>query len=190
MNLITALPTWLTLNGLLILRLVYIETIFIVILTFYRPLDDDSVLSKQHARLTLQLAEEQLEKGTFPREDYRELLELTDIFWRGDLPGERKFTMRKPGAHHRARFMHQAIYFLKMQLLSEQFAMSQKERAQVNEQFLPLQSIFNNNIPFIRSKEWLNISPRFIAALFLRARLSSSAPNDDWLFLIAMYSYR
>ena len=55
-----------------------------------------------------------LNKGTFPREDYREVAELNLIWLGGTLPNSRKFFIRKPGAVHHARFMAKSIYLLKM----------------------------------------------------------------------------
>lgn len=71
-----------------------------------------------------------LSKKSFPREDYRELVELTVLF----LCGEISWTIRirKAGANHNARFMAYAIYFLKLQMMSERFQMSQNERTEVN----------------------------------------------------------
>jgi hypothetical protein len=61
-------------------------------------------------------------------EDYRELLELTVIYFGGST--SRKFKLRKPGAHHHARFMAYAIYFLKIELMSERFSHDHNERNQ------------------------------------------------------------
>ena len=66
--------------------------------------------------------------GVFPREDYRELLELLThllggkIFRKGkkNPPKEVQFKMERPGAFHHARFMSKAIYFLKMFMLTPQ----------------------------------------------------------------------
>ena len=60
-------------------------------------------------------AKDCLTKNTFPREDYRELIELTFVYLGGELPA-RKFFLRQPGAMHHARFMSKAIYLLKMEL--------------------------------------------------------------------------
>ena len=48
-----------------------------------------------------------------PRDDYRELLNLASLMIGLDI----QFTIRKPGALHRARWMAKAIYSLKMELL-------------------------------------------------------------------------
>lgn len=69
--------------------------------------------------------------NVFPREDYRELMELTVIFLGGTCPPPRKFEFRKPGAYHHARFMHKEIYYLKMFLLSHRFNLYDVEQDQV-----------------------------------------------------------
>ncbi|KAK4024350.1 hypothetical protein OUZ56_009768 [Daphnia magna] len=77
----------------------------------------------QQASKVLKWGENHLMACSFPREDYRELIELTVVYLGGKVPPPRIFNLRKPGAHHRARFMHIAIYALKMQLMSERFKM-------------------------------------------------------------------
>lgn len=59
-----------------------------------------------------------------PRDDYKELLELTLIFV-GVIP--EKFSFRKPGACHHARWMAKAIYLLKMYLFREQLSLKKDE---------------------------------------------------------------
>ena len=67
------------------------------------PDDSDSFLFKQAEKI-LEWAEERMVNGTFPREDYRELLELTVVYLGGTvkrktLAGvvETEFYMRFPG---------------------------------------------------------------------------------------------
>ncbi|EFX83568.1 hypothetical protein DAPPUDRAFT_315351 [Daphnia pulex] len=55
----------------------------------------------------LEWASNCLESDTFPRSDYRELVELT-VFLGGAVF---LFSFRKPGAHHHARFMAYSIFF-------------------------------------------------------------------------------
>jgi hypothetical protein len=69
----------------------------------------------------LKWGENHLLTCSFPRKHYRELIELTVVYLGGKVPPSRIFYLRKPGAHHRARFMHIAIYALKMKLMSERF---------------------------------------------------------------------
>jgi hypothetical protein len=66
-------------------------------------------------------------KDTFPRGDYRELIELTLIYLGGSFP-HRNFYLRKPSAIHHARFMSKAIYLLKMELMSERIDLTVEER--------------------------------------------------------------
>lgn len=56
------------------------------------------------------------------REDHRELLQLA-LMWLG---ANDRFTVRKPGATIRARFMSHAIYSIKIFLFRAQFALSSK----------------------------------------------------------------
>ncbi len=53
------------------------------------------------------------EECAFPREDYRELLELTLFFFTGYLAGNHRFQFRNPGALHHARFMKKLSIFLR-----------------------------------------------------------------------------
>ena len=50
----------------------------------------------------------------FPREDYKELIELS-LTYLNKTP--KNFTIKKPGAIHRARWMSKMIYSLKIVLL-------------------------------------------------------------------------
>lgn len=59
-----------------------------------------------------------------PRDDYKEFLELTLVFV-GVIP--EKFSFRKPGACHHARWMAKAIYVLKMYLFREQLPLKKGE---------------------------------------------------------------
>ena len=72
----------------------------------------------------LSWAKEELRKGTFPRADYREFLELVIVSLGGKMEN---FTFKLPGPDHHARWMSKCIYFLKMQLLSKVFKMTEEE---------------------------------------------------------------
>lgn len=61
-----------------------------------------------------------------PRDDYKELLQLTIIFLGGSL--EKATSFRTPAGLHRARWMAKAIYSLKIFLFQNQFKMSKKEQ--------------------------------------------------------------
>jgi len=60
-----------------------------------------------------------------PREDYRELLDLSIIYLGGVPPDGIKF--KKPGAYHMARWMAKAIYTLKLYLFRTEFKLSTLE---------------------------------------------------------------
>ncbi|CAH1114867.1 unnamed protein product [Psylliodes chrysocephalus] len=60
-----------------------------------------------------------------PRDDYRELLELSSVFL-GNRPTE-NFTFKTPGPTHHARWLSKAIYSLKIYLFQEQFSLSRAE---------------------------------------------------------------
>ena len=84
-------------------------------------------LGKQ-AEAVLGWAEDHHQRGTWPRDDYRELLELTIILLGGKVEN---FTFKYPGADHHARWLSKANYNMKLELLSEQFVMDVKEREDV-----------------------------------------------------------
>ncbi|XP_074114013.1 uncharacterized protein LOC141537081 [Cotesia typhae] len=60
-----------------------------------------------------------------PRDDYKEILELSLIFL-GEMPREQVF-FKRPGAVHHARWMAKAIYCLKMFIFRDEFDLSKKE---------------------------------------------------------------
>jgi hypothetical protein len=70
------------------------------------------------------------------------------------------------GVNQHARYMANAIYLLKIQSLSEEFAMSIEERKNV--------------------KRVANFTAMFYVKMFLRSRLASVAPSDDLKFLSLM----
>ena len=112
-------------------------------------------------------AEKCLQDEAFPRADYRELLELTIVYLGGEVD---RFHFQKPGACHHARFMSQAIYLLKIELLSNLFQMSPEDRRAVH--------------------RMANFISLFYAKLFLRSRIAVFAPTDDFHFLSAMEWYK
>lgn len=59
-----------------------------------------------------------LENGTYPREDYKELLQLSLLYLGGW--SQNYFPFRVPGALHQARWMAKAIYALKIVLFTQQ----------------------------------------------------------------------
>ncbi|KAE9528726.1 hypothetical protein AGLY_012301 [Aphis glycines] len=62
----------------------------------------------------------------FPRDYYREFIELILIFLGGSPPRGIKF--RQPGAYHLARWMAKAIYCIKILFFSDQFKITTREQ--------------------------------------------------------------
>jgi hypothetical protein len=62
-----------------------------------------------------------------PRDDYRELLEVSIIYLGGTPP--RGIRFMQPGALHRARWMARIIYAIKLSLFKSQFIMTKQEQA-------------------------------------------------------------
>ena len=89
---------------------------------------DESDWRHQRASDVLAWAEYHMRLGTWPREDYRELLEVTVIFL-GGVVRRMQFgsfniisnAIRKPGACHRARFMAHCLYIMKIFIFKSQF---------------------------------------------------------------------
>lgn len=110
---------------------------------------------------------EMLERDIFPRSDYKQLLELTIIYLGGFVY---PFNFHKPGAHHHARFMSNALYFLKMQLLSRRFDMSHQEAMNVKR------------------------TAKFVAICYTRAFLTSllpsQSPANDLKFMSLVHTYK
>ena len=124
----------------------------------------------EQAESVLKWAKECLRQNTFPREDYRELLELTVIFLGGYVP--REFSMRKTGACHHTRFMAYAIYILKIQLLSNcnNIGLTQAEKRAI--------------------KRMANFISLCYTKAFLRSRLPTAAPAVDLKFRSLMEVYK
>jgi len=66
-----------------------------------------------------------------PRDDYRELLELTVLFL-GDVP-PRGVRLVAPGAMHRARWMAKLLYSLKVWMFKKQFKLTAREETALRE---------------------------------------------------------
>ena len=82
----------------------------------------------QKADKVLKWADDHMQKATWPREDYRELLELVVVFLGGVVKRvlannvvNVDISIRKPGAVHRACFMASCLYLLKISLYQKQF---------------------------------------------------------------------
>ena len=66
---------------------------------------------EEEAKEVLKWAQQELERGTWPRCDYREFLELVVVSLGGKVEG---FKFKLPGADHHARWMSKVIYYLKI----------------------------------------------------------------------------
>ncbi len=124
---------------------------------------------RHQANEVLIWGEQELLAGTFPREDYRELLELTVHYLGGDVVRPRVnappiigFTMRHPGALHHARFMSKGLYILKIAMLID---------------VLPRKVLpHNKKSGIVRIAQFISL---FYTRYFLTARLAAAAPNSD-----------
>ena len=79
------------------------------------------------------------------------------------------FHMRHPGAKHSTRFMASPLYLLKMQLLSNVWVMTRREKTIV--------------------KKMAQIIALLYGPYFLRAQLSTPAPRLDLAFIYALMAY-
>ena len=111
--------------------------------------------------------------GTFPREDYRELLELLTHVLGGTirrklLKGVKivSFSMRYPGAYDHVRFMAKAIYYIKMYMLLTQLI----EKDLVTEV---------NVMVIERMSKFIILQ---YGQYFLKTALTTSAPRIDLVF--------
>ncbi|KAG0728208.1 hypothetical protein GWK47_032968 [Chionoecetes opilio] len=126
-----------------------------------KPLDDpvdgaDKIIATCHALL----------KKKQPRDDYREMVQLTIIV----LGGEVEANIRKPGAYHRARWMAKVIYTLKITLFREEFALTKHEKRELIR--------FTTFIVTTYVEPWMS------------THCSTSAPATDLALLKALAAYR
>ena len=122
---------------------------------------------QEEAKSVLEWAQNELLKGTFPRADYREFLELVIVTLGGKVEG---FSFKLPGPDHHARWMSKCIYFLKMRLLSKVFTMNKEEKEQTD-----------NLVYFI---------VLLYAKFWFTAPLASSAARTDLDFAAAVHKLR
>ena len=121
----------------------------------------------EEAEEVMRWGEEMLAKGTWPRADYQEFLQLVVVALGGRVEG---FRFRLPGADHHARWMSKGIYFLKIWLLSKIFVLSEEEEAS-------LRRIVTFTL-ILYAKAWL------------LAPLSASAARNDLTFQMKVLRYR
>ena len=90
----------------------------------YESLEDDKITLDEKQKVE-QCIKEQLNEHQ-PRDDCRELLQLSLIFIGGEVP-KHLSKIRAPGAFHKARWMAKLIYCLKIFLFRKQFKLRAKE---------------------------------------------------------------
>ena len=115
----------------------------------------------------LSWASEQLLLKTFPRDDYKEFMELVVISLGGEVEG---FMIKLPGPDHHARWMSKCIYSLKLKLLSKVFEMTDDEKTKINQvvEFILL----------------------FYAKHWFTTPLAGSAARQDLEFMSGVLKYR
>ena len=132
----------------------------------------------QRASDVLEWAEHHMRFNTWPREDYRELLELTVIFL-GGIVKRMQFgsfnviasPIRKPGARHRARFMASCLYLYKIFMFQAQFdVLTPETTSQV--------AIMTEYIALIH------------VPYFLKCPIAITAPRQDRDFWIDLLTYK
>ena len=125
------------------------------------------VWMQEEAKLVLAWAKKELDKKTWPRADYQELLKLTIICLGGEIAD---FQFMLPGPDHHARFMSKNLYFLKIKLLLRMFRLSEEEQVQVEE--------ISTFILIFYVKNWFE-SP-----------LPTAAARNDLSFMVNIMKYR
>ena len=115
--------------------------------------------------------------ATWPREDYRELIELVTIFLggivkrvHGGVPVVIEPSIRKPGAVHRARFMSSCLYLLKIYLYLDQYQIDPEQIEHVK--------ILAEYVALVH------------APYFLQSPLAVSAPRQDRDFWVDIHNYQ
>ena len=115
-------------------------SLFRMLKNVYHELDIDTtqlvVLNKINLPLWMQeesndilrWAQTEYQKNTWPRYDYKELIELTIVMLGGTVDS---FSIKFPGPDHHTRWMSKAIYILKIHLLLNVFIITDEERRKV-----------------------------------------------------------
>ncbi|KAK7865492.1 hypothetical protein R5R35_014608 [Gryllus longicercus] len=104
-------------------------------------------------------------KKSFIRDDYKEMLELCDVF----LGSNSVVKFRKPGAYHHARWMAKAIYTLKIYLFRDEFRLKPNEKNGLFDVCL--------FVVFMYAKPWIT------------APLAVKAPKTDLEFVKNLLEY-
>ena len=139
---------------------------------------DENDWRHQRASDVLAWAEHHMSIGTWAREDYRELLELTVLYLGGLVKRMQKGSynvirspIRKPGACHRARFMASCLYLYKIYMFQSQFMELSPDQA--SEVSILVEYIALIHVPY-----------------FLKAPIAASAPRQDRDFWIDLLAYK
>lgn len=103
-----------------------------------------------------------------PRDDYKELLELTILLLGSTPPTGIRF--KKPGAYHRARWMAKAIYCIKIFMFKRQFKIKAIEEKKLEDVCLFIVSIY--------IRHWFS------------APNAASAPRNDLTLLKSLHNYK
>ena len=93
----------------------------------FQTAENDQTIATKIAKIkddTITFANNQLKEHQ-PRDDYKELLELSIIFV-GGIPSS-GIRFKKPGACHRARWMAKIIYSMKIWMFKQQFTLTKSE---------------------------------------------------------------
>ena len=114
----------------------------------------------ERTEIILEWAREHLLSQSFPRGDYKELVQLI-IVWLGG--AVKNFQFKQPGPDHHARWMSKSIYILKLELLSNQFELDNQERSSI--------------------KIMAEFVGLFYGQAYLKCPLSAAAPRNDFDFL-------
>jgi hypothetical protein len=124
------------------------------------------VLKNQAIEFVLEVL--QNESDTLPRDDYRELLELTLIFLGKET--QRGIRFRAPSAYHHARWMSKLLYVLKIYMFRSQFQLTNKEKKSCLE--------FSLFVVLIYVKHWMTCP------------YTSDAPFNDLNFILSLQNYQ
>lgn len=109
-------------------------------------------------------------EGYMPRNDYRELMELClMIFGEWVLPNGNDFTIRSPGACHRARWMAKLIYCFKIYLFRKQLQLTTSEEKNL--------------------KEFCLFSALIYVKAWISCPIPSDAPVNDLAFYRRLHEY-
>ena len=132
------------------------------------PVTDLTVDLQERADEVKQFLHEVLSKNVFQRGEYRQLAQLILIFLGGSV---QSFKFGTPGAFHRARFMSQALYYLKWALLMNQvghlLTLEEEVEVQKMSKFIAL----------------------FFGEWWLQSPLAASAPSNCLKAIVQMRDY-